>query len=153
MPPDSSYALYLESPVLSSRLQTTRPQVSFPVFLPLLFLAGSLPGCLPLPPRWRLLSPVPGLGPLPKSKAGSKYLLTVICKSTRHPAAFPLCSIKTKPVLKALTLFMTVFGVPKVVKTDQGSNFMSRTFAQVVKQLKVKHQVSSANHPESQGAR
>lgn len=29
---------------------------------------------------------------------------------------------------------------------------MSRTFSQVVKQLKVKHQVSSAYHPESQGA-
>lgn len=29
---------------------------------------------------------------------------------------------------------------------------MSRVFSQVVKQLKVKHQVSSAYHPESQGA-
>lgn len=34
-----------------------------------------------------------------------------------YPAAFPLCSINTKPVLKVLTSFMSTFGVPKVVQT------------------------------------
>lgn len=92
------------------------------------------------------------VGPLPKSKAGSSCLLTIMCKSTRYPAAFPLRSIKAKLVLKALTTFMTTFGIPKVIQTDQGSNFMSRTFAYVMKQLHVKHNISSAYHPESQGA-
>lgn len=92
------------------------------------------------------------VGPLPKSRAVSKHLLTLMCKSTRYPVAFPMRSIKTKPILKALISFITTFGIPKVVQTDQGSNFMSRTFSQVVQQLKVKHQVSSAYHPESQGA-
>lgn len=92
------------------------------------------------------------VGPLPKSKSGNNYLLTVMCKCTRYPAAFPLRSIKVKPVLKALNSFMSTFGIPKVIQTDQGSNFMSRTFTQVLKQLQVKHNVSSAYHPESQGA-
>ena len=92
------------------------------------------------------------LGPLSKSKVGCKYLLTVTCKSTHHPAAFPLCSIKTKPVMKALTSFSTTFGFPKVVQTDKWSHFMSQTSSQLGIQLKDKHQVSSAYHPESQGA-
>ncbi len=89
---------------------------------------------------------------LPKSKPGSKYLFTVMCKSPHYPAAYPLCSIKTKPVLKALTSFSTTFGVPKVMQTDQGSNFLFSTFAQLIKHFKVKHQVSSAYHPEPQEA-
>lgn len=92
------------------------------------------------------------VGPLPKSKNGCKYLFTVKCKSTRYPAAFPLHSIKTKTVLKALTSFIATFGLPRVVQTDQGSNFLSLTFSQVLKQLKVKHQISGVCHPESQGA-
>lgn len=54
--------------------------------------------------------------------------------------------------MKALTSFWTTFGFPKVVQTDQWSNFMSRTSSQLGIQPKDKHQVSSAYHPESQGA-
>ena len=50
-----------------------------------------------------------------------------------------------------MKLFTTV-GLPKTVQSDQGSNFLSRVFNQVLKELGVKHVVSSAYHPESQGA-
>lgn len=53
--------------------------------------------------------------------------------------------------IKAL-IFMSTFGVPKVVQNDQGSNLISCTFSEVAKQLRVKHHISSAYHPESQGA-
>ncbi len=91
------------------------------------------------------------VGPLPRSKAGHAYLLTVMCQSTRYPAAYPLRSITTKSILKALTSFMSVFGIPKTIQSDQGSNFMSRQFSNVMQQLKVKHSISSAYHPQSQG--
>ncbi len=91
------------------------------------------------------------VGTLPRSKAGHAYLLTVMCQSTRYPAAYPLRSITTKSILKALTSFMSVFGIPKTIQSDQGSNFMSRQFSKVMQQLKVKHSISSAYHPQSQG--
>ncbi len=91
------------------------------------------------------------VGPLPRSKAGHAYLLTVMCQSTRYPAAYPLRSITTKSILKALTSFMSVFGIPKTIQSDQGSNFMSRQFSKVMHQLMVKHSISSAYHPQSQG--
>ncbi len=76
----------------------------------------------------------------------------MMCSNTRFPEAVPLRTIKTKGVLQALTKFFSTFGLPKVVQTDQGTNFMSRLFKQVLSQLNIKHEVSSAYHPESQGA-
>ena len=75
-----------------------------------------------------------------------------MCRSTRYPAAYPLRSITAKSVVKALTQFISIFGIPKVIQSDQGSNFSSRMFAQVLKQLRVKHNQASAYHPQSQGA-
>uniref|UniRef100_A0A674E7Q6 Gypsy retrotransposon integrase-like protein 1 n=1 Tax=Salmo trutta TaxID=8032 RepID=A0A674E7Q6_SALTR len=92
------------------------------------------------------------VGPLPRSKKGSNYLLTVMCQTTRFPAAYPLRSITTKSVLKALTQFFSLFGIPKVIQSDQGSNFTSTLFGQVLQQLHIKHNLSSAYHAQSQGA-
>ncbi len=46
---------------------------------------------------------------------------------------------------------MSVFDIPKTIQSDQGSNFMSRQFSKIMQQLKVKHNISSADHPKSQG--
>ncbi|KAL2085082.1 hypothetical protein ACEWY4_018402 [Coilia grayii] len=92
------------------------------------------------------------VGPLPKTKSGHRFLLTIMCAATRYPEAVPLRSLKAKPVVKALIRFFSTFGLPEVVQTDQGSNFLSRLFKQVLQQLSVKHVTSSAYHPESQGA-
>ena len=110
------------------------------------------------------LSPIPAVekpfehliidcvGPLPASKQGSKFLLTVMCQVTRYPAAYPLRTITTRSVVKALTQFISVFGIPRIIQSDQGSNFTSHMFAEVLKQLRVKHNKASAYHAQSQGA-
>ncbi len=92
------------------------------------------------------------VGPLPRTKSGNQYVLTMMCAATRYPEAVPLRSIKVKPVLKAMVKFFSTFGLPKFVQSDQGSNFMAKVFAQVMSELKIKHQKSSPYHPESQGA-
>ena len=92
------------------------------------------------------------VGPLPPSKTGSIYLLTVMCQTTRYPAVYPLRTITTRSIVKALSQFIFIFGIPQVIQSDQGSNFTSRMFAEVLRQLKVKHNYASAYHAESQGA-
>ncbi len=92
------------------------------------------------------------VGPLPPSKSGCVYLLTVMCQSTRYPAAYPLRSITTRSVVKALSQFISIFGIPKVIQSDQGTNFTSNMFQEVLKQLCIRHNRSTAYHPESQGA-
>lgn len=92
------------------------------------------------------------VGPLPKSKSGSQYLLTVMCLVTRYPAAYALRNITAKSIVKALSQFIAIFGIPKIIQSDQGSNFSSHLFNQVLEQLNIKHNQASAYHAQSQGA-
>ncbi|XP_071483344.1 uncharacterized protein [Diadema antillarum] len=92
------------------------------------------------------------VGPLPRTKLGNQYLLTMMCASTRFPEAIPLRTITAKNVSKALVKFFTMVGLPKCVQSDQGSNFTSKIFQQVMSELGVECRNSSAYHPQSQGA-
>ena len=65
------------------------------------------------------------VGPLPRTKSGNKYLLTIMCTSTRFPEAIHVRNIKTKSIVEALINFFTFVGLPKSVQSGQGSNFMS----------------------------
>uniref|UniRef100_A0A3P9JAN5 Gypsy retrotransposon integrase-like protein 1 n=1 Tax=Oryzias latipes TaxID=8090 RepID=A0A3P9JAN5_ORYLA len=42
------------------------------------------------------------VGPLPKTKSGHQYILTVMCAATRFPEAIPLRTMKATPIVKAL---------------------------------------------------
>ncbi len=75
-----------------------------------------------------------------------------MCSATRFLEAIPLRKITAPVVVKALVKFFSTFGLPKVVQTDQGTNFLSKLFTQVLTTLNISHRISSAYHPESQGA-
>ena len=62
------------------------------------------------------------VGPLPKTKAGNQYLLTVMYASTRFPEAIPLHNIKAKNIVKALIKLFTMVGLPRSIQSDQGTN-------------------------------
>lgn len=100
-------------------------------------------------PFWRVI--VDCVGPLPRAKSGHQYVISIMCATKRFPEAVPLCSLKTQVVVKELVKFFTAFGLPQVVQSDQGTNFTSKMFAQVLCELGIKHQTSSAHHPESEG--
>lgn len=53
------------------------------------------------------------VGPLPKSKSGNQFLLTLMCSASRFPEAIPLCKITAPSVTKALLKFFTMFGLPR----------------------------------------
>lgn len=54
-------------------------------------------------------------------------------------------------IVRSLLNFFSTCDLPKFIQTNQGSNFMSKLVAQVISSLSIKHQKSSAYHPESQG--
>uniref|UniRef100_A0A8C2BUT8 Gypsy retrotransposon integrase-like protein 1 n=1 Tax=Cyprinus carpio TaxID=7962 RepID=A0A8C2BUT8_CYPCA len=91
------------------------------------------------------------VGPLPKSKSGHQYVLTLMCAATQFPEAMPLRTLKAQAIVKEIVKFCSTFGLPKVIQTDCGTNFTSKMFSQVLKDLGVDYQLSSAYHPESQG--
>ena len=92
------------------------------------------------------------VGPLPITRPGNQYLSTIVCAATHFPEAIPLRNIKAATIIKALINFFTMVGLPEEIQSDQGSNFMSVIFQQVVYQLGATQVKSSAYHPESQGA-
>ena len=92
------------------------------------------------------------VGPLPKTKKGNQYILTIMCTSTRFPEAIPLRNISANKIIEALIKFFTLVGLPKTLQSDQGSNFMSPVFQQVMHELGIQQRNSSAYHPQSEGA-
>ena len=64
------------------------------------------------------------------------------------PEAISLRAIKARASIK----FFTLVGVPQLVQSDQGLNFMSSLFQEVMFQLGIKQVKSTAYHPQSQGA-
>ncbi|XP_069980180.1 uncharacterized protein [Penaeus vannamei] len=91
------------------------------------------------------------VGPLPKTKRGNKFLLTIIDVATRYPEAIPLRRITTRNVVKALINFFSQVGLPTVIQSDQGSNFTSRLYEKVMKSLGIQQCRSTVYHPQSRG--
>jgi len=71
------------------------------------------------------------VGPLPKTKTGNQFLLTVM---------FVSLGSQRQSLYKG-RLF-SLFGLLKVVQTDQGTNFKSKAFAQALRTLQIKHVTS-----------
>ncbi|KAL2089275.1 hypothetical protein ACEWY4_013963 [Coilia grayii] len=92
------------------------------------------------------------VGPLPKTKKGNEFLITIMDITTRFPEAVPVRNIKARSVIEALLQFFSRFGLPREVQSDRGSNFASGVFQEVVSELGIKQIMSSAYHPQSQGA-
>ncbi|XP_071548915.1 uncharacterized protein [Panulirus ornatus] len=101
-----------------------------------------------IPPYPLQLIPVPSepfqkiiidiVGPLPKSKKGNQYILTVLCPTSRYPEAFPLKTISAKNVANKLIYMFTTFGIPQEVQSDRGTNFTSDLFKDVLQELGIK---------------
>ena len=91
------------------------------------------------------------VGPLPTTKNGKQYLLTIMCASTRFPKAIADRNIKAKTIIDTLAKFFTLVGLPKSIQSDQGSNIISGSFQQIMTELGMKQYKSTTYHPQAQG--
>ncbi|GFT15620.1 retrovirus-related Pol polyprotein from transposon 297 [Trichonephila clavipes] len=53
------------------------------------------------------------VGPLPTTPTGNKYLLTVMCMSSKYPGAVPMSDIASTTVVEALFQIFSRMGFPK----------------------------------------
>lgn len=92
------------------------------------------------------------LGPLPKTLSGNKFLLVVVDCFTKWVEAFPLKSIRAKAIAEVFVREVVArHGVPLEVHTDQGRNFESKLFAELMNLLGIKKTRTTALHPQSDG--
>ncbi len=76
-------------------------------------------------------------------------IFSQLCVQQQDSLKLSLC-VRSRSLL--FPEFSTVFGLLRVVQSDQGSNFMSRLLFQALKQLSIQHSTSSAYHSEKRGA-
>ncbi|KAI5737937.1 hypothetical protein M8J77_000914 [Diaphorina citri] len=91
------------------------------------------------------------VGPLPPSR-GSVYLLTCIDRFTRWFEAFPIPDQTAATI--ARTFFegwVSRFGSPVQLVTDQGRNFLSTLFKEVASILGIELKQTTAYHPQANG--
>jgi len=92
------------------------------------------------------------LGPLPTTSSGNRYLLVIVDCFSKWVKTFPLKKIRAKTVAEVF-LNQVVFrhGVPLKVHTDQGRNFESKVFAELMEILGISKTRTTALHPQSDG--
>jgi hypothetical protein len=91
------------------------------------------------------------VGPVPRSRAGNRYILVLCDYATRYPDAVPLKSIDAEHVAEELIKVFARVGVPKEILTDQGSNFTSQLLAELYPLLHVHPIRTSPYHPQTDG--
>ncbi len=90
--------------------------------------------------------------PLPASSDGHVYLLTIIDRSTRCFEAVPLCNMEASTRVDAVIAnWVARFDVPATVTTDRGAQFTSTLWTSACTSLGIKHVLTTAYHPQSNG--
>ena len=93
------------------------------------------------------------IGPLPMSETGNQYALTAICDLTKYVIAGAMPNKEAKTVAKTLmTHFVLVYGIPKAILSDLGTEYKNQIIEELLKLLTVQHSFSTAYHHETVGS-
>ncbi|GFY19366.1 hypothetical protein TNCV_4127531 [Trichonephila clavipes] len=93
------------------------------------------------------------IGPLePSSCRGHKYIICAVDICTRWAKTAPVRNIKAKTTCEVLMRIFTQIGFPKIICTDQGTNFPAELTEAFKDVLGIAPRFATSEHPESRGA-
>ena len=86
------------------------------------------------------------------SQSGNRYIIVISDYFTKWSEAYAVKDHTAYTVAdKLVTEFMCRFGVPKVIHTDQGTEFQSALFQQLCELLQCRKTRTTPYHPQSDG--
>jgi hypothetical protein len=88
------------------------------------------------------------IGPLPLSAGGFQYIFVIIDTFTRWVEIYPLQSTAALPAAKCLIQQLGRFGIPSVIRSDRGSQFVNEIIKSLFTLLNIEHQLSIAYSKE-----
>jgi transposase InsO family protein len=88
---------------------------------------------------------------LPESKSGNRYAITAIDYATRWPVAKAVSDMESGTVASFLHDLITNYGSPMEILTDRGQSFLAEGIQKYIKDIGIKHKLSTPYHPETNG--
>lgn len=93
------------------------------------------------------------MGPLPLSHDGKSYILTIQDLLTKYSLAIPLEKAGAIDVADAfVNEFISIYGAPKALLTDQGSHFINSLMKAIAKKFKISKYTTTEYRPQSNGS-
>ena len=95
---------------------------------------------------------VGGMESFPQTPRGNRHILTLIDCFTRYALAIPLPDQSSETIIHAVVgNYITIYGAPRRILTDQGRNFESEQFLNFCNLFRICKIRTSAYHPQSNG--
>lgn len=82
----------------------------------------------------------------------SQYFFVIIDSTTKWVECFQMSNISTELTIKKLRETFARFGIPKIIVSDNGTQFTSNTFQEYLKANGILHKTSAPYHPSTNGA-
>ncbi|KAG5885895.1 hypothetical protein JTB14_012142 [Gonioctena quinquepunctata] len=92
------------------------------------------------------------VGPLSMTFNGNKFIITMQDELTKFSFTKATPNHEAETVANSLLEFITIYGIPESILSDQGSDFTSDLMKELNNFFKIKHILSSPYHPQTNGA-
>ena len=91
------------------------------------------------------------VGPLPLTNTNYRYMVTMIDRFSHYCMIVPVADIRTITILQAYEDWISIFGPPKYLLSDNGSQFLSNIFRHFTKITGTNQRFTTAYHPQCNG--